>query len=153
MLNPVYAIPFILTPCIMFFTTLIALKTGIIPPIINEVAWSTPIIISGYAATGSVIGSVFQVLNLLIATLIYRPFVRISDKLSDLEFQSAYDNLVKIVTSNGLPAKQLLRRSDKVGSIARQLSNEMPMAMVGGEIFLQYQMSMHYCRTSILLKR
>lgn len=138
-LNPVYAIPFISTPCVMFFTTLIALKTGIVPPIINEVAWSTPIIISGYAATGSVIGSVFQVLNLLIATLIYRPFVRISDKLVDIEFKSAYENLVKIVTSNTLPPKQLLRRSDKAGSIARQLSNEMSTAMVRGEMFLQYQ--------------
>lgn len=138
-LNPVYAVPFILTPCIMFFTTLIAIKTGILPPIINEVSWSTPIIISGYAATGSLRGSFFQLFNLSLATLIYKPFVGISDKLSDMEFKSAYDHLVKIVAQNNLSEKQLLTRSDKVGSIARQLSNEMPMAMERGEMFLQYQ--------------
>ncbi|NLJ41472.1 MAG: PTS sugar transporter subunit IIC/EAL domain-containing protein [Clostridiales bacterium] len=138
-LNPVYAIPFVLTPCIISITTFIGFKSGIIPPIINDVTWSTPIIISGYIATGSLMGSLIQILNLAVAIFVYMPFVRLSDRLLDLEFKSAYSELVQIITSNSSPEKNLLIRSDKIGSIARQLSNEMDTAILNNEMFLQYQ--------------
>lgn len=139
-LNPVFAIPFVLTPCVMFFTAYLAISLGWVPPILHEVSWATPVLISGYAATRSVAGIVLQLFNLTLATAIYTPFVRLSETLSEMRFKSAYQELVRLVTTEYTASSRgLLLRMDELGAVARRLANELEGALESGEMFLHYQ--------------
>ncbi len=80
-LNPIMLIPFNLVPLVMITTQyicmsleIVARPTGVIIP------WTTPPIISGFLITGSISGALMQVANLIIAAMIYYPFLRIIDK-------------------------------------------------------------------------
>lgn len=81
--NPVYLIPFVSVPLVSYTLSYLAMSTGVVPPIINANAhWTTPVIISGYQATGSVAGSILQLVSLVVGTLIYMPFVRKVDAVT-----------------------------------------------------------------------
>ncbi len=81
--NPVYLIPFVATPLVSYIISYRAISTGLVPPIINDsVHWTTPVIISGYQATGSVAGSILQLVILIVGTFIYMPFVRKADAIA-----------------------------------------------------------------------
>ena len=51
--NPIFLVPFILVPIANFLITYGAIYSGIVPHVVNEVDWTTPILLSGYRATGS----------------------------------------------------------------------------------------------------
>ena len=138
-LNPIFAIPFVLTPCIIFFTTYFTVKFGLIAPIINDVSWAIPVFVSGYAATGSYTGILLQLFNLFIATTIYIPFVRLSEALSEIHFNMAYKDLVNIVTKDFSSSRRLLAHFDETGTVARQLASELENAFIKKEMFLHYQ--------------
>lgn len=80
-LNPLMAIPFILTPVVNTIVGYVATITHIIP-ITNgaQLPWTTPIGFSGFLVTGSIMGSVVQIVMLIIDILIYYPFFRMLDK-------------------------------------------------------------------------
>lgn len=139
-LNPIYAIPFVLTPSLMFLTTYLGIKMGFVSPIINEVSWATPVFISGYIATGSISGILLQVFNLLIAVAIYTPFVLLSERLSQLHFKASYKNLLDLVTTEySTSSRRLLARVDGMGAVARRLANELEGAIGSHDMFLNYQ--------------
>ncbi|MFL0267064.1 PTS cellobiose transporter subunit IIC [Candidatus Clostridium radicumherbarum] len=79
-LNPIYVIPFILTPLVLTITSYAAMAAHIVPKTIALVHWTMPPIISGFLATGSVMGIVLQLVNLAIGIVIYIPFVAVSEK-------------------------------------------------------------------------
>lgn len=88
-LNPIYAIPFILTPLVLTITSYAAIASGIVPRTIAMVHWTMPPIISGFLATGSVMGIILQLVNILIGIIIYLPFVLVSEKhANELEAQN-----------------------------------------------------------------
>lgn len=82
-LNPIYLIPFILVPIVNYTVVYIAISTGLAPMIIGGVTWTTPVLISGYIATGSIGGSILQLVCLIIGIAIYSPFVILDDKISE----------------------------------------------------------------------
>lgn len=80
-LNPIYLIPFTLVPLVTYSIAYLATYIGIVPQIINSsVQWTTPIIISGYQATGSIAGSLLQIVLVGVGVLIYMPFVKLEYK-------------------------------------------------------------------------
>lgn len=139
-LNPIYAIPFVATPVIMFGTTYLSMALGLVPYTTVDVSWATPIFVSGYISTGSFAGVLLQLVNLGLAVLIYAPFVRLSERLNQLRFDSAYKHLEKIVTTEySAASRKLIRRVDEVGAVARRLANQLDTAMDEGEMYLNYQ--------------
>ncbi|CDQ38343.1 MULTISPECIES: PTS sugar transporter subunit IIC [Virgibacillus] len=75
-LNPVMLIPFILIPVTLTITSYIALATGIVPRTVAILPWTTPPILSGYLVTGgSWRGIGLQVFNLVLAVIMYIPFI------------------------------------------------------------------------------
>lgn len=78
--NIYFLIPFVLVPVVAFTTSYIAVNFGIIAPVINEVHWTMPPLISGYYATESFSGVFLQLINLTIGILIYTPFLKAFDK-------------------------------------------------------------------------
>lgn len=79
-MNPVMIIPFILTPLAIVISTYVGMEffgvakpNGAVPP------WTTPILISGFLATGKISGVIMQVVNFAIAFVIYLPFMKTFD--------------------------------------------------------------------------
>lgn len=80
-LNPLMAIPFILTPVVNTIIGYVATITHIIP-ITNgtQLPWTTPILFSGWLVTGTFMGSLVQLVQLAVDIAIYYPFFRMLDK-------------------------------------------------------------------------
>lgn len=93
--NPIMLIPFIITPMILTLTSTIATSLGLVPYITSSVEWTVPIILNGYQATGSIAGSIMQIVNIIIGTLIYIPFVKRSEQHQTKEFERSINALEK----------------------------------------------------------
>lgn len=80
-LNPVMAIPFIITPVVNTVLAYLATITGIMPITSGvQLPWTTPIGFSGFLVTGTIMGSVVQIALLAINMAIYYPFFKLLDK-------------------------------------------------------------------------
>lgn len=81
MMNVIYFIPFILSNVISIVISYVAFATGLVPICtgLAQVPWTTPIIVSGYLATGSIAGSILQLVCLIAVVLVWMPFVKIAD--------------------------------------------------------------------------
>src|SRR5699024_11762128 len=79
--NPLLAIPLILVPSITITIAYIATNIGLISKTAAMIPWTTPPIISGFLATGGDWRAVIlQILLIILGTLIYMPFVRMTNK-------------------------------------------------------------------------
>ncbi len=79
-LNPILAIPFIATPIVESIITYVCMAGGIVPaPNGVIIPWTTPVIIGGLFVSGWQ-GAVLQAIELVIAFLIYLPFIKIVDR-------------------------------------------------------------------------
>ena len=100
-LNPIFFLPFIIIPVILTIISYLVTAIGLVPPTIAMIPWTTPPIIGGFLATGSIMGSLLQIFNLIVATAIYIPFVKMSEKtyfenLDDSNDHSSEDDTVSI---------------------------------------------------------
>lgn len=75
-LNPIFAIPFIMVPLINALVSYFAISLGLVSPcIVQSIPWVTPPIISGFLATGSLSGAILSGVTLIISVIGYMPFV------------------------------------------------------------------------------
>ena len=78
--NPYLLVPFVLVPLFAMFITWFAISTGFMAPFSAvQVPWTTPPIIAGFLLDGWQ-GAVIQIVNLVMATAIYFPFLKAQDK-------------------------------------------------------------------------
>lgn len=82
MLNFTLVIPFILTPALSAIISYIGFATGLvpIPTGLVQLPWTTPLLFSGFAVTGSIWGAVLQLVCLVASTFVWIPFIRMGDK-------------------------------------------------------------------------
>lgn len=80
MLNPMLLIPFMLVPTLNIIITYFCMSSGLVP-LTNgvQIPWTTPIIVSGFLATGWR-GAVLQALLFVMGIVIYIPFIKMVDK-------------------------------------------------------------------------
>lgn len=97
--NPVMLIPFVLTPMVLTIISAIAISIGLVPYITQSVGWTVPIVLSGYQASGSIAGSILQIINVIIGILIYIPFVKWSERKQSQEFAESISALEKDMQS------------------------------------------------------
>lgn len=80
-MNPVMFIPFILIQPLLAAITMTAYTLGLIPPITNIAPWTMPTGLGAFFNTnGSVAALLLALFNLAVSTLVYLPFVVISNK-------------------------------------------------------------------------
>lgn len=81
MMNVIYFIPFVLSNVVSTVISYAAFALGLVPICsgLVQVPWTTPLIISGYLATGSIAGSILQIVCLVTVALIWIPFVKVAD--------------------------------------------------------------------------
>lgn len=83
-LNPIFTIPLILVPLVNLIIAYFATSIGLIDKTIALVPWTTPPIISGFLATGGDWkAAVLSVVLLVIAVLMYIPFVMAANKIEE----------------------------------------------------------------------
>lgn len=88
--NITMAIPFLVVPVLGIILSYFATVMGLINPCITMVPWTTPVILSGFLATGmDWRAAVLQLLVLVLGVLVYMPFVKVNDKV--LEKQALLD--------------------------------------------------------------
>ncbi len=141
-LNPVFLIPFILVPLVLACSSYLVIYLGIVPGPSIIVDWTTPPIISGYIATGSMLGSLLQCFNLVLGTAIYIPFVRLSDRIKANRLKTAMSGLMEVACGNtvSLSGKKCLDREDEIGTLARALASDLQTALrTGVGLCLEYQ--------------
>ena len=80
-MTPVMFIPFILVQPVLTIITSLAYYSGLIPPITNIAPWTMPVGLGAFFNTnGSIMAMLLSLFNLAVATVIYLPFVAISNK-------------------------------------------------------------------------
>ena len=89
-MNLMLIIPFILAPMVNAITTYIAMNLGLVPLCNGTViTWTMPPLISGFLATGSIAGSILQLINIVLDVLIYLPFMSALNKRQLMEENKA----------------------------------------------------------------
>lgn len=79
-LNATLLIPFVLAPLVLTVISWAAMATGLVPVTQAIIPWITPVVLSGLLVTGSFWGAALGAVNLVVAFLIYYPFVIAANK-------------------------------------------------------------------------
>lgn len=72
-------IPFVLVPMVNTLVAYYAFSTGIVPLTYASATWTMPPIISGFLTTGSIMGSLLQIVIIAIDIILYLPFYMMVD--------------------------------------------------------------------------
>lgn len=139
--NPIFFLPFILTPVAMVLTSAFAMNVGLVPPPTHMISWTSPVILGGYMATKSVAGAVLQIVNLGIGTMIYAPFVKLYDSMCMRDSERKMNQLVDILQQSEADNKkvELLALQGDSGIMAKTLSEELKHNMEHGLPTMYYQ--------------
>ena len=139
--NPFLAIPFVLTPVVCYCISYGAAFFHLIPAVQNEISWTVPVLFSGYLSTGSVKGSVLQLICIILGVAIYTPFLYLNknmqESISKKHLQSLVKSLQELEENNETP--NLLQRTDQIGMISRMLLQDLKLAIEKKQLFLLYQ--------------
>lgn len=140
--NPIYLVPFVVTPLVSYTISYLAMFTGLVPPIINgSVHWTTPVIISGYQATGSIAGSILQLVTLVVGTFIYMPFVRKADRVAVENEEKCLQCLTDICRKAEAEKQpyRLNHVSALLSSFEENLFNKLNSDIQAGTVAIHYQ--------------
>ena len=143
-LNPIFLIPFIMTPILCYCISYGATALGIVPKVLCEIPWSTPILISGYMATGSISGSLLQLVCIFLGCVIYFPFIRLHNQMQEIYAKEKLKRLIAELQNceqdNENP--QFLTRSDSLGLVSRMLLEDLKLAIKHKKLYMLYQPQM-----------
>ncbi|MGN0375784.1 MAG: EAL domain-containing protein, partial [Butyrivibrio sp.] len=140
-LNPVLFIPFILTPIVSFSISYAAVEMGLVPAMVQEVTWTTPVLFSGYVATGSINGTILQLVCIVTGMLIYMPFLRIHKDMEEMYAKEQIKLLINQLkeSEERCETPNFLNRTDKIGLICKVLLSDLKNSLEKDELYLLYQ--------------
>lgn len=140
-MNPIFFLPFMLAPLVCLLDSWAAMRLGLVPIPVREVEWITPVFLSGYMATGSLAGTLLQLINIGISVLIYWPFLKLYEEWQRHHLQdqlSQVTEYMKKMEHVGRPL-ELTRQRDDIGSISRQIAQELNRSLRAGKVRIFYQ--------------
>ena len=140
-LNPLMLVPFLAVPMVSLLTSYLFTLWGIVPVVTSTVTWTTPVLISGYIATGSFWGVAVQLLNIVLGTMIYLPFVRLSERLENQHDAYLLEELTtrfKEETAQGRTFGFFQRR-DHLSALARDMATQLKHDIQADRIPVMYQ--------------
>ena len=74
-LNILLLFPLVLAPLVNLCLSYAAMASGIVPLVYAQPGWTTPPVISGFLATGSINAAILQVILIILDVLLYLPFI------------------------------------------------------------------------------
>lgn len=134
-------IPFILTPMVFSITSSLAMYLNLVPVASQSVEWTVPVLVSGYLSTGSVYGSLLQLFNLAVGTLIYIPFVKKSEAIQEREFLEKVRNLEAAMNEevHSIWVQEFRWKNYENRQTAKLLASDLQYAISKEELQLFYQ--------------
>lgn len=140
-LNPVYIIPFVGIPIILTIVSYISMYYGLVPYTSSLVEWTTPVLLSGYASTNSINGSILQFVNLFLGFFIYIPFVMLAERIADEQMKTTLEEAYATFKKgeNRSMSSTLLTRHDDVGNMFRFLAVDLEHDLQNNKVMLYYQ--------------
>lgn len=73
-MNVSLLVPFVVAPMVNAFVAWLSMATGLVPLTRADATWTMPPILSGFLTTGSIKGSILQIVLIIIDIAIYLPF-------------------------------------------------------------------------------
>lgn len=139
-------IPFVLVPLTVTITSYLAVLSGLVPVTVFDVHWTTPVLLSGYVATGSLAGSLLQLFNLILGTAIYTPFIILSQRRHNESVRRSIDTLAGMVKSGEAAGESpdLDSLTGTTGSVCKMLKSELKTDIHAGTIDVYYQPQVNY---------
>ena len=140
-LNPTYAIPFIVVPLVQTVAAYGATALGWVPHTAIPVIWTSPPVFNAYTATG-VFGAAMQLANFGLGLAIYLPFVRWADRLRAEQGQRAMARLLRVAeaTSPARAERKCLGAPGREGNLAETLALDLDHALRRGtDLYLEFQ--------------
>jgi lactose/cellobiose-specific phosphotransferase system IIC component len=138
-MNPMFLIPFLFVSPILVLIAWGASVAGLIPLPEGVAHWTTPVLISGYAVTGSISGSVMQIISLIVGFFIYLPFVLLFEKSKRYRFEAEYSSLLKAGIESGESYAALAGLPGETGPVSLVLANDLLSAIRKNEgLILRY---------------
>lgn len=140
-LNPVLAIPFVCVPVMALIVSYGATALGIVPCVTGEVVWTMPIFLNGYMATGSIAGSILQLVIVVLGVWIYVPFLKMNEEVYGLRMQEKVKKLIAELQECEKRGGNLdfLHRVDDSGMVARMLLQDLKNDLQRKKLYLVYQ--------------
>ena len=85
-LNPILGVPFVLAPLVSLIVPGILTTIGVLPKVVIAVPWVMPPVINAFLATGANWkAALVGIVNIVLITLVYLPFVLIANKQAEAE--------------------------------------------------------------------
>ena len=143
--NPIMLIPFLVVPLVCYSISYFAISVGLVPMITSSVEWTTPILLGGYSATGSIAGSILQLVLVVIGVSIYLPFVIIMDKQTEASAKRDYEEFMKFFKENesDFVNKKITEIGNVYGEFAKGLCVEIQHGL-NRYVQMAYQPQYHY---------
>ncbi len=140
-LNPIMIIPFVLVPLAQLTVSAISMYLGLVPIPSVQVGWTTPVIFSGYLCTGSIAGSILQIVLLVMGTAIYMPFLKWAEEHDEKMLKNNIKKLKKEMMACEERGEIInFKKGPKVKrECARTLTQDLAEAIGKGEIQTFYQ--------------
>lgn len=154
-LNPAFAIPFLLVPAVQTVVAYAATIFGFVPHTTADIAWTTPPLFGGYVATGSINGSILQAVNLGLGFLIYLPFVALSDAVREKHGKEMMQELLEIACrcDFGTPGnRKCVNLQGEVGRLAHTLATDLERTLNSGatnQLYLVFQPQCNYATKQV----
>lgn len=93
MLNPIMLIPMLLTPMLSCAISYAAMATHLVPLCTGvSIPWTTPMILSGIITTNSIMGGVLQIVIILVLTVLWYIFLKISYRIEEAKEENKHVN-------------------------------------------------------------
>lgn len=145
-LNPIMAIPFLLTPTLCYCMAYLANYLHLVPKLSNEIFWTTPVLFSGYVGTGSIAGSLLQLVLIVLGIAIYTPFLKLNEQVQEESTKLRISQLVKHMQQMEEEGEtpDFLQNASREGIVARMLLADLKQAVKRNELFLVYQPQVSY---------
>lgn len=139
-LNPLMLIPFLVTPLLLSAISYVSVVTGLVPGTSVETQWTTPILLNGYLSTGSLRGTLLQIVNIGIGMFVYVPFVLLANKIRVKQIRSAFRRLLELSCAPAGSSRHILDHDGDVGSLARSLLVDLEYDYKHGRgLYLEFQ--------------
>lgn len=140
-LNPILAIPFICVPIMALVVSYGAVALGFVPCVAHEIKWTMPILFSGYMATGSIAGSILQLLIIVLGVAMYVPFLKMYEEIYELRMKEKIEKLIKGLQECEKKGESpdFLLRMDDTGMVARMLLQDLKVDLKNKKLYLVYQ--------------
>ena len=139
-LNPLLLIPFLATPLVLAAISYVVVAAGLVPGTGTMTEWTTPVLLNGYLATGSLKGSFLQLANLVMGILLYAPFVLLGNRVRMKQISAAFHELLLRSCTAADSSGHRLGRNDDAGALARTLIRDLEYDLREGRgLFLEFQ--------------